>query len=180
MKRYWELFLRMGIPYGLGMGLLYAIKHRSAKAGLTAAIVMGSAFGILMSAFGESLQRRAVRRRVSQLTESALSVRQCRSLVVPLSYEAAFALGRSSLEVLGRCTIQQEDLSGGIIRVKTGMRWKSFGERITVTVRSLSGESTEIALHSQPILSTVMIDFGQNFDNIAKMADFLTSRGVRT
>jgi len=49
------------------------------------------------------------------------------------------------------------------------MSFKTWGEKITITVRPLENEYNEYKITSRPALSTTLADFGKNFQNVNRI-----------
>lgn len=114
-----------------------------------------------------------VRKFTSTDNEEAFNVRQKRSVALFTNYAKAFDLCLESISVLKNAKIKHEDKLQGIIKVKTGLNWHTFGNKITYKLTELSETATEIEIFVEPIPKTTLIDYGEGFKIIEDINNFL-------
>jgi hypothetical protein len=169
MKEYLKLLLKVfvaeTIVFGILVGIFLLIQDFPMSTALINGLLMGSAFGLVMSFIGSSLHFRAVKKTVPKVSEEALSVKQTRRIYLGVPYEEAFDLCLDSLQVINRCKIQQEERPQGKIVAWTE---KSWGQKdiITFDLSKDYGDRVQIVVSSKPSLSTTLIDFGRNLRHI--------------
>jgi len=98
------------------------------------------------------------------------------------SYNEAFSLCISALSsVEGRARISEIDKSSGSIVAKTGPNMKGWGEVITFDVREVN-DGVEIEVRSEPRIrpQLLVLDYGKNYENVERIADFLKSERVKS
>jgi hypothetical protein len=77
----------------------------------------------------------------------------------PAVFDAALAAAkRERLEVV------ETDRAAGVVRLSNGPTFANWGERITVRVRSLGGDFTEVEIANQPIFEFLM--FSPHWDQV--------------
>ena len=91
------------------------------------------------------------------------------------SYDEAFNLCMSALNsVKGGARISDIDRSLGFIVAKTGQTMKGRGEVITFNIREVN-DRMRIEVISKS-LRTQLLDYGKNYENVKKIADFLENK----
>ncbi len=101
---------------------------------------------------------------------------QTRSLTLPYNYEMSFYICMESISFLKHAYIKKIDLKEGIIKVRVGMSWKSFGENITFQVKPLNSEGstqTLVKIESKPVMPGAFYDYGKNRENVQTITHFL-------
>ena len=173
-KIYVLLFLGTSLPFGIIMGLVQwpALGPVHAlKIGLWA----GAAFGLIVTAIVGPLH--AWSKRKSNAGGSGDKVQEssfwragaCRSMVVNGSKEKLFQLALSSLANLDKLEIKGQDPEQGIVEAETGQTWKSWGEQVRIRFESVSPDQTRIEVASRSAVSTTLIDFGKNRENVQRI-----------
>jgi CRISPR-associated protein Csm1 len=102
-----------------------------------------------------------------------------RSFYVSLAAElAADLLCLKSLEKIKKCEIKEAEQSKGIITAHSGTTWKTWGEIINFEIiNNEDSKKTCIKISSSPLVSTTLVDFGKNYENVKKISDFLKEKG---
>lgn len=95
--------------------------------------------------------------------------------IVPLfcSYQDAFNLCLESVTYLNKGIVQIVDKDNGLIKAKTRINWKSFGNIIEFKLKPISERVTEIEVSSQPRLQTALIDGGESLEVVRTIREFL-------
>ena len=109
-----------------------------------------------------------------------MRVHHTKSVALRLSYDRAFDLCIESLGSLEKCKIQNEDRSTGQLVARTGMTWRTWGDVISFEIRRSNGDGIHIDVSSRPAVGTTLVDFGQNLENVEKIAGFLNARSGGT
>ena len=53
------------------------------------------------------------------------------------------------------------------------MSWKTWGYIISFEVRKIDNDRTQIKVSSRPAVSTTLVDYGSNLENVEKIISFL-------
>ena len=141
------------------------------EAGLMAAlggIIVGIVFGISLSLISVTIHKISVQRFLDAGYENTESVRQSTSIDLAVPYDQAFRLCGAALKGLGFRRIQ-EDLPGGVIKVKTRLSWKSFGEIVEIQITNLGDRETKVRILSDPRVPSTSLDYGKNLDNVIRV-----------
>ena len=122
------------------------------------------------------LHRRALRK--MGIVNIPRSERNRKIIELQCSYDEAFNLCISALNsVKGGARISDMDRSLGFIVAKTGQTMKSWGEIITFNIREVNNK-VKIEVISKPRIrpQLLVLDYGKNYENVKKIADFLESK----
>ncbi|MDR3614795.1 MAG: hypothetical protein P4L53_14650 [Candidatus Obscuribacterales bacterium] len=175
LDTYRRIFLFTTIPYGLITGIFvgcfWGIWH-----GLIAGVGGGLFYGLGMALCLGALQQFSTKQLKTDYRETLLGVHQVQALSVERCFDEAFELCASSVLLLRNCRITQQDKELGIINAQTGTTWKSFGEKIMLTVSSTDKDSCTVTISSKPAISTTLVDYGKNVENLRVIEDALSRR----
>ena len=157
--------------------LFYVLQFSVSKNSLTAdnlfyAIVMGAVTGFILLYWSDSKARKISVRN----DEEIYKVKQKRTVTLLLNYEKAFKLCKESLFSLNRSKIKKEDSENGIITAKTPMNLTSWGQRITLNLKKLNENLTEVEISTCPIPRTALIDYGEGWKYTEDISRFLTAK----
>jgi hypothetical protein len=171
-----HLFFRILFISGIPSGLLFGILGLN-KAGISGAIIngvlTGLVFGTLSSFILISLHISLSRKVDTYSPVNDFGTCQVRNIHLELPLEQAFALCLRSLRSVENCRVISQDLEEGVIRAKTGLNWKTWGDAITFKLIDGNGE-TEIIVSSRPAARSTLVDFGKNLDNVERIKRFLS------
>ncbi|HEX8639141.1 MAG TPA: hypothetical protein VF692_13820 [Pyrinomonadaceae bacterium] len=103
----------------------------------------------------------------------AYKARQKRTVLIFANYDKAFDSCLDSISVLQKPKIKQKNKSEGIIEIKTGMNWNTFGNKVAYKLKKLTDVSTEVELNIEPFVRTVLIDNGESFKRVNAINEFL-------
>ena len=70
--------------------------------------------------------------------------------------------------------IKSTDSQGLYILMKTGINLVSFGEDITITISAEPNDAARVNILSKSSLSTVLVDWGRNGQNVHRIAQQIT------
>ena len=59
------------------------------------------------------------------------------------------------------------------IFLKGKVNWLSWGEKITIEIKSIADENTNIIISSEPSVPITLIDWGRNQQNVDKIAHYI-------
>jgi hypothetical protein len=173
---YLKLLLLSGVGFGLIMGLYLSLSY-GIYTGMAAGIVTGVIFGFLLSLALFVMQVVSVKMMPYGLSEETLGVYQVRTLEMELPYEETFILCEASLGAVRGAKLRSEDRGEGRIDARTGINWKTFGDDISIDIlRSDIGQLIRVV--SRPTLMATIVDYGQNLENVEKIAGYLKAHGA--
>lgn len=131
-------------------------------------IIGGIVVGVLLSLILVTIHKISVQRFLDAGYENTESVRQLTSIDLAVPYDQAFRLCVAALKGLGLERIQ-EDILGGVIKVKTRSSWKSSGEIVEIQITNLRDRETRVRIRSDPRMPSTSLDYGKNLDNVIRV-----------
>ena len=172
MRLYLRVFIWTGGPFGILIGLFYALMTNSLK-GLLLGLYAGTAFGLFMSLILVTLHYlfSAKYRTIKGIDIG--SVVQQKFMELDLSFDQAYDRCLQSINAIRKCKIESEDRSDGLINAKTSSSLKCFGENIEYRIWNSKNGITRVKIMSRPRLKTTLVDYSKNLDNIEKISSFL-------
>ena len=177
MKPILILFLKnillIGITYGLFM-FVFDLATGS-DFGLLKSVYRASLFGVSMSLIFILAQLYSLKKSgVTKFTSDNLKVKQRRILKSKLTKQEII----EKLKNDRRFTISKFSENENRIYLETKMSFKSWGEKITITVRPLENEFNEYTITSRPALITTLADFGKNFQNVNRIEELIINTAL--
>ncbi|NJE25608.1 hypothetical protein E3E22_03025 [Thermococcus sp. MV5] len=121
------------------------------------------------------LHRRALRK--MGMVNIPRSERNRKIIELQCSYDDAFNLCISALNLIKGAKILDMDKSSGFIVAKTGKTMKSWGEIITFNIHEVN-DKVRIEVISKPQIrpQLFVLDYGKNYENVKKIVDFLKNK----
>jgi len=168
MNKYIKIALRSGCPFGVAMGIFHATQARNAFVGVLGGFIAGILFGGSMAAISAWSDRK---NSAAGKPVGSDSVIQKRTITIAASKTEAMRLVTEAVKAL-KATYIAGKSSSDVIEANTPWSWKSFGERLTISVKQYSDIETVVEIVSRPKLGTTAVDYGKNFDNV----EFVCSR----
>lgn len=101
-----------------------------------------------------------------------LGTNQERFIELDVSYDKAFNLCLSALEVLNNPKICRQDYKSGKIKARTTSSRESYGEIIEFEIKNLDNLA-QIRILSKPRFFSTLIDYGKNIDNVEKILEYI-------
>ena len=172
MGKYARIALKSGGSFGVCMGVFYALQAKSAFVGLVGGVISGVLFGAGMAVFSGWADRR------SKAAGRAIgddAVVQKRTVIVIASQAEALRLARDALMEL-KAGERAYDPASGTIEADVPWSWKSFGEKLTISINRVSDLESAIEVVSRPRLSTTAVDYGKNFQNVEAICNRIAHR----
>lgn len=163
MDRFFKLFFATSVPFGILMGLYC----RS----FIVALFSGTFFGFFMTIAFRKIEDLSLKKIGKD--SSDVGVQKEKSFSVSLSKAEANKKIKIVLNEM-HAEIINEDSGSGIIKAKTKISWKSFGEIITIRF-SENGKQVTVFVESRPLLGTTLVDYGKNLQNVEKFAKLMIS-----
>ncbi len=155
--------IRDGLCAGISYGLLFGLGG-------------GVSYGSLLALSLGGLDQASIKRLNPDYSEMLLGLHQVQVFTVRRSFDEAFEACISSVLELRKCQITQQNKEIGAIRADTGMTWKSFGEKIMLTVSSADDHTCTVTISSKPRIPTALMDYGKNVENMRLIIDSLSNR----
>lgn len=152
--------------------VLYLVPHVLVPSGLplpaTIALAVGS--GVAMAAVLVWLHVR-----LSKTTSQAdpPRARQVGQITLPVSMPSAVELTQAALSSLRMRAIAVSDTDPPIVSGRTRMSWKSWGEHVRVALASNGSGGVVASVSSDPAVSTTIVDYGKNRDNVRAVCSAL-------
>lgn len=130
----------------------------------------GFNFGLLMSLFFVTIHIISVLLSGEKnLTSENLGVRHKRSILSGNSQENLINKLKSDPEFEEMKITNEKDG----IKIETGLSFQSWGETISIHVKSLTPTSNEFEITSEPKMKWTQVDYGKNLDNVNKVVEVL-------
>ena len=99
--------------------------------------------------------------------------RQRRVITVLLDYQKAFKICRQAVDSLNPAKIKVENFSDGILKFRTPYNWHTFGHNVTVNLKKLNENLTEIEISTVPIPRTALISSGYSWKVVEDFCNFV-------
>ncbi|HLM02044.1 MAG TPA: hypothetical protein VK400_13400 [Pyrinomonadaceae bacterium] len=129
--------------------------------------------------FGTMLWNDAVARKVTGRNDKEIYiVRQRRNLTLLLNYQKAFECCREAVNELNPAKIKEESPESGVIKFRTRMNWHSFGDIITINLKKINENLTEIEIRTRPIPRTILSGAGDSWKHVEDICNYLKERDV--
>ena len=99
--------------------------------------------------------------------------RQKRIFTVLLGYKKAFEVCRQAVDSLNPAQIKVENFSDGVLKFRTPYNWQTFGHNVTVNLKKLNENLTEIEISTVPIPRTVLVSSGYSWKVVEDFCSFV-------
>ena len=175
MNPYLQRLLAIGIPVGIFMTIIYSLEY-GIFSGIAYGVLIGTTFGGLMSLLFGFLAQRSLIWKLRSKSQASRGVHHVRQVEIKLPYDAAYNLCRESLQFIQDCQVQHEEWARGRIVARAGVGWQNRGNMISLEVYNLDFNKVRIRVSSRPVLSTDLIDYGRNLENVERITRFLKLR----
>ena len=172
MNLYIKIFFLAGTFFGIFAGILSMVLG-GLEEGLFFGVASGLLYGGVMSLTLGTIQHLCIRKYKAAGVEKADDLHQVRKVRLTLSLERAYDHCIDAVGQIKRGRVVNEDRVEARIDAKAGMTWKSFGERITISLVRVDDNATDVEICSRPSLGTTLVDYGKNIENVRKMESFL-------
>ena len=171
INKYASIFFKSGLFFGLGMGVVYSFENQNFISSAVAGVIAGILFGLLIAVFSYLADKKLQKKGVL-FTESG--VNQCRELTLQNPGFDLLKIFKEAISSVKKCKIVKEE--GSFITAKTGFSWKSFGEVITISSKSMSDTEVVIKISSRPSLKTTIVDYSKNLENVEDVVGYFKSK----
>ncbi len=126
----------------------------------------GLFYGFFMALGLGALQQLSTKQLKTDYSEALLGVHQVQVVVVKQPFDEAFETCENAVLLLKGCRITQKDKELGVIYAQTGQSWKSYGEKIMLTVSAENANACKVTISSKPAIGTTLVDYGKNVENL--------------
>ncbi len=103
-------------------------------------------------------------------------VRQQRILHIDADYDTICETFQQEFRAWKGMQLRNKDMKRGIIEVETRRSWKTFGEKITVTLLKSGNRRVLVTISSKPRIFTTMLDYSKNFENLERIIQGIKDR----
>lgn len=165
---YVKVFLGFTIPYGTLMSPFWAIT--AVRRGVFTAIWPILAGGAVFSLTMGTCHLIGVKKAAGRIDRDSLKTRHRRIMKVQLTHENGLEACRGALAEIFKIKDSVPVESG--FEVETRLNWRTWGDRVTVTV-SADGNSSIIEIRSEPRLFTTLVDYGRNLAIVEAFARWM-------
>lgn len=167
-KLYLKTFLLTGIPYGLimiGFDLLDGDGFKLWKF-----LSLTFFFGITMSLILVSFHKYRLKKNgIQEITDENLEVTQTKEIKTKLGKTELINKLKTD-PIIGKMKMTETENG---IALKTGMTWKSWGEEISIVLKSETDSDFEYQISSSPKLKTTIVDYGKNLQNLNRIENVI-------
>lgn len=170
MNKYLTIFLKAGVYFGGIMSLFLYLLHGRVSPVIWASLSAGVLFGAAIAAFSYFADRSLLKKGIAVGNSK---VRQSREITIDQDADKAFELCKLALLSVEKSTLKIEDIKTGKLASKVGISWKSFGENLTISIARLSDSQSKIEITSSPVVTTTLVDYGKNLENVATVLNYL-------
>ncbi|HEX8368359.1 MAG TPA: hypothetical protein VF604_07440 [Pyrinomonadaceae bacterium] len=138
--------------------------------------VSGAAVGFVTMLWNDAIARKVTGRRNN---EEIYIVRQRRTLTLLLNYRKAFECCREAVDDLNPAKIKEESPESGVIKFRTRMKWHSFGDIVTINLKKINENLTEVEIRTRPIPRTILSGTGDSWKYVEDICDYLKERDAK-
>ncbi|AWB43642.1 hypothetical protein DCC85_04990 [Paenibacillus sp. CAA11] len=164
MKQKIIIFLITSITYGMLMAML---KGETGDRFPTYLLIYGIPFGLIMTLGTGWIQHRNLKKTGNRGQE--VKVKNVIQMRVEGSREEIFELCLRSLGEIKRTKVKSTSPDEGIIQASAGISWLTWGDVIEFQIKSAGEEHYFVQVLSRPAVSTTLIDYGKNLDNVQRI-----------
>lgn len=154
------------------MGLFQIIQTRSLIIGLFGGCMMGCFFGgsMALSSVWSDWRNRAAGKPIE-----SNSVVQKRTITIAASKVETMRRVTEAIKALKATCIASKS-SSDVMEATVPWSWKSFGEKLSVSIKHSSGAETVVEIISCPKSGVTLVDYGKNFDNVEFVCERITAQ----
>ncbi|TXC90451.1 hypothetical protein FS935_10960 [Metabacillus litoralis] len=174
IKTFIKIFIFTSIPFGFFM-YIQALIFNNSEPSASLYIIIGLVFGLFMSLILTILDYQS-NKSIGEGKSSG--VHKKGSIEVQLPGHEAFKVCKKVGSVLNGARISYENQQKGLLIIKTGISWKTWGDIIEVVVEEVGANSTRVSIQSRPLVPTTLVDYGKNSENIQRIIRYLEKEHV--
>ena len=128
--------------------------------------LIGGASGWFMAISASWLHNRYTKNVPEGQKELTYDIEQYRTLRIKENFEVTFAACHEALKLVRESTLMKPDNVNGIIKAKVGMSFRSFGEKLKISLKEISPNLIEVCIESKPKIFWATSDYGKSYENI--------------
>lgn len=163
MKQKIKLFLSLSVLFGCFMGvLLHDVIH---------GVIQGISFGLILTVILSIYQRINIKK--LGLPKGEAKVDTSVELEIEGTKREIFEICEYSVKNIVNCKIKESNFQEGIIKVRAGMTWLTWGDVMLFKLEQVQDNKFRILVRSRPLIKTTIIDFGKNQDNINRIIKYI-------
>jgi hypothetical protein len=175
LKCYARIFFITGILFCLGI-FFSDLSFMAPRAALVNAIASGLIFGAGMALVMGTLHIVRARKTAGENRKGDIyAVKQRAELRTALPYDRLFAVVGHYLGEVAGFTVTEKNHESGVISARSNFTFRTFGSKITATLRKDGESATLLTLTSSPLLGTTLADYGENLRIVREAEDFLSA-----
>jgi len=145
------------------------------KSVLVTGLIGGAGVWIFSTVIG-SIQKRAINNLPHANKQQANEVEQSRIVDYECTYDDIYSETINALRAIKRSKVKKANKKSMLILARTGVNWKTFGDKIRITFQEKDKNHISLAINSKPRVWMTAVDYGKNFDNVEKIIAYLGSR----
>ncbi|MBM7603737.1 hypothetical protein JOC75_001710 [Metabacillus crassostreae] len=174
IKTFTKIFIFTSIPFGFFM-YIQALIFNNAEPSIALYIVIGLVFGLFMSLFMTILDFQSKK---SIGEGKSNGVHKKGTIEVPLPEDEVFKLCRDAGSVLKGAKVRHENQQKGLLIIRTGINWKTWGDIIEIVVEDIDANHTRVFIQSRPVVPTTLVDYGKNYENIKRIIGYIEKENL--
>lgn len=175
VKCYARIFFITGALFCLGI-FFSDLALMAPREALVNAIASGLLFGVGMSAVMGTLHIVRARKAAGPNRKGDIyAVKQSSELRTSLPYDRLFAVVGHYLSEVAGFTITEKSHEAGVISARSKLTFRTFGSKVTATLRKDGENATLLTLTSGPLLGTTLADYGENLRIVREAEEFLSA-----
>ncbi len=160
-KLYLKTFLSTGIPYAILMAIWDLAEGKGFN--FQKFLFFSISFGALMSLILVSIHLYFIKKKgIKEISEENLSTTQKRDVTSTLSPQELL----ERLKNKTKFRKIKPEIDGNEIYFKTGVTWKTWGEKIRLRYSKIAENKYKYQVVSQPKIKTVIFDYGNSIENV--------------
>ena len=173
LKCYARIFFITGTLCALGV-FFSDLALMTARPALVNAIATGLIFGAGMTLVMGTLHIVKARKTAGDNIKGDIyTVKQRLELRSALPYDRLYSVLTHYFSEVADFTITEKNHESGIISARSRLTFKTFGSKVTATLRREGDSATLLELVSKPLLGTTLADYGENLRIVREAEDFL-------
>jgi hypothetical protein len=134
--------------------------------------ISGAVVGFVLMLWNDATARRVCGTNDKEIYK----VRQKRNLTLLLSYEKAFECCMEAVYKINPTKIKEENPESGVIKVRTPMKWDTFGHIITINLKKINQNLTKVEIRTRPIPRTIVSASGYSWKYVEDICHHLKER----
>lgn len=172
--RYWRIGIGAALLYGLSIAIVAAVRGRAPASWSSVAISLaGGALIAAMFAFFERKARARLDVGLGVRDEDLFATFQKRRIAIDRPRAAILQDAVDALSEYGAVVERRDDVQGRI-EALTYQNWKSYGERLTLTVNAApnAGGACEVVIDAAPRMALMkfVTNYGRSWEHVEALA----------